>query len=231
MKVSVVIVAAGMGRRMNADVNKQFLSIGGKSILYRTLEVFEAMAVVDEIVLVVRGDEKDYVNASLLIEGSFDKVAVVVAGGDERVDSVRNGLAFVTEGIVLIHDGARPLVTEGEVVRLVEAVESHGAALLGTRVKDTIKSVATNGDVEMTFDRDKLWAVSTPQGFMVPLIKKAFEKADNYSGKVWDDAMMVELLGEKVVMVEGSYENIKITTPIDIVIAESILVSRLQNKL
>lgn len=227
MSVSVIVVAAGMGKRMNADVNKQFLTLGGKTILYRTLEAFQSINAVDEIVLVVREDEKPYVRSTLLNENRFSKVCQLVSGGAERVDSVKNGLDVIDDnGIVLIHDGARPLVTEQEVLDVIDAVRVHGAALLGTRVKDTIKNVDADGRVVETYDRDTLWAVATPQGFAVPLIKKAFISADNYIGRVWDDAMMVELLGEPVVMIEGSYENIKITTPVDIVIAESILDAR-----
>lgn len=226
MKTSVVIVAAGMGRRMNADTTKQLIHIGGKPILWHTLNGFQEMPFVDEIILVVKEDEKTYIVETLCKD--FSKVTHVVAGGKERSDSVKKGLAAVGDSqIVMIHDGARPFVTSGAVKRLLDAVSIKDAAILALPVKDTIKEVDKEGKVVRTFDRSKLWAVQTPQAFKRGIIEEAYDKYEQVTSMIYDDAMLVETAVMKsVAVVQGDDTNIKITTPFDLVIGEAIYRSR-----
>ena len=226
MRTSVVIVAAGMGRRMNAETTKQLIHIGGKPILWHTLKGFQEMAFIDEIVLVVKEDERIFIETELC--GEFPKIAQVVSGGKERSDSVRKGLAAVgSSEVVLIHDGARPFVTAGAVKRLLDGMRNHEAAILALPVKDTIKEVDKEGRVVRTFDRSKLWAVQTPQAFKRDIIEEAYNKYDQITSMIYDDAMLVETAVMKsVIVVEGDDSNIKITTPFDLVVGEAIYRSR-----
>lgn len=227
MKTTAVIVAAGMGSRMNAGINKQFLELCGEPILLHTLRVFESHESISEIVLVLKEDEIAFVEETIIEANGLSKVTSVVKGGKERSDSVRNGLEEVKhDGVVLIHDGARPLVSNDEITDVINAVETHSAAILGTPATNTVKSVNDKGEVTDTLDRSLLWNVSTPQGFRTGLIKDAYAGDMDSAARLWDDSMLVERLGHKVSMVKGSYENIKITTPIDILIGESILLER-----
>lgn len=227
MKTSVVIVAAGLGSRMQANINKAFLMLANKPILYHTLMAFERCDVIDEIILVLKAEEVSVVEETILSLGSFDKIKHIVNGGETRAESVQNGLNKLThEGVVLIHDGARPFVTRAEISNVVGKAGRYGAAVLGVRVKDTIKEVSDKLVIKSTCDRNAMWAVATPQAFKVSTILEAVNHKNEVEGPIWDDAMLVEAMGVKVHMVEGLYENIKITTPIDIIIGESILASR-----
>lgn len=227
MKTSVIIVAAGMGSRMNAGINKQFLTLRDEPILTHTLRVFDKHQGIDEIILVLREDEISYVTEFIIKANRMVKISHIVTGGEERTDSVENGLKKIEhDGIVLIHDGARPFVTEEEISSVIDAVEVKGAAVLGTPATNTMKLVDSKGMVTRTLDRNAIWNVLTPQAFRVSLIKKGFEMKADVLETVWDDAMLVELLGEQVSVIHGSYENIKITTPTDMIIAESILNKR-----
>lgn len=230
MRASVIVVAAGMGARMNAGVNKQFLNLLERPILMHTLSVFENHKDIDEIILVLRSDEIEYVKETIVLPLKMNKVINIAIGGLQRSDSVKNGLEMVThDGLVLIHDGARPLVTHEEITSVINAVKETGAAVVGTPATNTMKLVDGNGLIIDTLDRSKLWNVATPQGFRVDLICRAFGQALDDSDIVWDDSMLVERLGADVRMIEGSYENIKITTPTDIILGESILKERLVN--
>jgi len=224
MEINVIVLAAGMGNRMQHHQNKQFIQLAGYPILYHTLMVFQKMKAIHNIFLVVREDEMSYVEKNILTLNDFSKVKKLVKGGKERSDSVDNALKSIkSEGMVLIHDGARPFVKEENILRLIQATLECDAAVLGVPVKDTIKSVDAHQLVINTPDRSLLWAVQTPQAFDLKLIKQAYEKRYAHSKVFWDDAMLVEeLMDHDVKMVEGSYDNIKITTPSDLAYGEWI---------
>lgn len=222
--VSVVVVAAGKGTRMKMDKKKQYLKINGERVLSRTLKAFDESDLIDEIILVVNGDEIFFCKNEIIEEANISKVHSIVAGGTDRQESVYNGLREVNpeSSIVLIHDGARPFVDDEIITNCIDGAVEFGAVCAAVPVKDTIKTSDNKGFIEATPDRDTLWAVQTPQAFKLPLIFKAHEKAleDEYRGT--DDAVLVERLGEKVKLVMGSYNNIKITTQEDLVFAEAI---------
>ena len=222
-----VIPASGLGRRLNSQAGKAFAAIAGQPLIAYTVRVFQECPEVDEIVLVVREDQM--AAAELLVEErEFSKVNAVIAGGKVRQDSVRNGLAKVSadSDIVAIHDGARPLVTREIIVSSIEAAREDGAAIAAVPVTDTIKSSLDGRFVASTLEREKLYAVQTPQTFALALIESAYERAyaDGYFGT--DDASLVERLGMPVRIVEGSYENIKVTTATDVAITEAIMRER-----
>jgi len=196
-------------------------------MVVRTLNVFQNCAAIDEIILVVSRDEVDQAS-QLVREHGISKVAAVTPGGEVRQDSVRNGLSQVSPDseIVAIHDAARPLVTEEIIVASIEAARAHGAAIAAVPVVDTIKTSLDGRYVSGTLDRSSLYAVQTPQTFERGLIEAAYERAaaDRFVGT--DDASLVERLGKPVAIVEGSYENIKVTTPPDVGTAEAVLAAR-----
>lgn len=225
MSVFVLIPAAGMGRRMGAAVNKQYLPLNGRPILAHTIALFEAHPLIDRIYVITPAEEFEQCRREVLEPNAFAKVAPLVAGGAERQDSVRNGLqacAAETDDIVLIHDGVRPLLQPALIDKLVERVSEQGACLVGVPVKDTIKRVV-DGRIEGTPDRSCLWQAQTPQAFRYGQIVAAYEQAqqDNFRGT--DDASLVERLGQSVTVVAGSYRNIKITTPEDLLLARAFL--------
>jgi 2-C-methyl-D-erythritol 4-phosphate cytidylyltransferase len=224
MEINVIVLAAGMGNRMQHHQNKQFIHLAGYPILYHTLMVFQKMKAIHNIFLVVREDEMSYVEKNILTLNDFSKVIKMVKGGKERSDSVDNALEFIEgEGLVLIHDGARPFVKEENILGLIQIALESNAAVLGVPVKDTIKTVNAHHLVIETPDRSLLWAVQTPQAFDLNLIKQAYKKRHTTSKEFWDDAMLVEeLMEHEVKMVEGSYDNIKITTPSDLAYGEWI---------
>lgn len=228
MKISAIIVAAGKGKRMGEGYNKQYILLAGKPIVARTIEVFENVGSIDEIVLVVGKGEIDLARKDIIHKYNFKKVVKIIEGGTERQDSVYNGLKAIDVNcnIVLIHDGARPFITGNIIEKSIKAAKDAGACVVAVRVKDTIKVVNKNMEVDYTPDRDILWAVQTPQAFEHKLLLEAYKKlrADNI--KVTDDAMLVEKLGHIVKIIEGSYENIKITTPEDLILGEGILKKR-----
>ncbi|BBW98136.1 2-C-methyl-D-erythritol 4-phosphate cytidylyltransferase [Geobacillus sp. FSL W8-0032] len=226
MKYEAIVLAAGQGKRMNAGMNKQFLELGGEPLIVRTLKVFDGDARCAGIVLVVNPAERQRL-AQLLERYRIRKVTALANGGQERQHSVYNGLqALKGEGIVLIHDGARPFIRVRQLHELADAAVQDGAAIPAVRVKDTIKK-ANGLFVEETIDRSSLWAVQTPQAFRLSLIMEAHEaaKRDGYLGT--DDASLIERLGKPVRLLEGDYQNIKLTTPDDLLFAEAILASRL----
>lgn len=222
--ISAVIVAAGKSTRIKMDINKQYLEIGGKPVLVHTLSAFEKCRRIDEIILVVNSGDIFYCKDNIIDKYGFKKITKVIGGGDERQFSVYNGLKQVNKKceIVLIHDGARPFVTEDVILKGIEKAEEFGASCIAVPVKDTVKIVEDGDVIESTPDRNKLWAVQTPQIFRYELIMKAYEKAckDGYTGT--DDTVLVERLGYNVHVVLGNYYNIKITTKEDLVIAEAI---------
>ena len=228
MKTVALILAAGKGKRMGTAKNKPYLLLAGKPIVCHTLFVFERSPLIDEIVLIVGHDEVAYARSSLVDAFQFTKVSTVVAGGVKRQDSVWEGLRAIKSDadVVMVHDGVRPFISQELLAKTGQAMERAGAAVVAVPVKDTIKTVSPRGAVVTTLDRSTLWAIQTPQVFRRDILEKAFEKAMNDGFYATDDAALVERLGEKVIIVEGSYENIKITTPEDLVLGEAILKNR-----
>lgn len=223
--MTAIILAAGQGKRMQSSIPKQYLHIMGKPILFYTIEQFER-SFIDDIILVVGKDETEYCKKEIVEKYQFKKVSAIVEGGRERYHSVYKGLmAAETSDYVFIHDGARPFVDQQILQRIRESVQKSNACVAGMPVKDTIKIVDENGQVTTTPNRKYVWAVQTPQAFSYDLIKKAYEMIIEKEDKtITDDAMVVEkTMGYPVVLVEGSYRNIKITTPEDILIAECYL--------
>lgn len=228
MSNTAVILAAGLGKRMQAGHNKQFIEICGQSVLTHTLTVFAQIPEIAKIVLVVRAGEED--TCQNMIPKIAENKTVLAIGGKERQDSVHNGIRAITWECeyILIHDGARPLVTEEVIRRTLLAAQNSGAAICAVPVKDTIKQADSDGNVLATIPRESLWAVQTPQVFRADLIRRAYENAYVHNHYGTDDASLVEYLGEKIKIVTGDYENIKITTPEDIPTAEQILQKRQQ---
>lgn len=228
-KIAAVCLAAGRGKRMESKVQKQYLLLGNKPILYYSLAAFENSRV-DSVILVVGTGEEEYCRKEIVEAYGFTKVKAVVPGGKERYHSVYQGLlAAGACDYVLIHDGARPFLNQEIIERCIEGAKDCNACVAGMPVKDTIKLADADQNIETTPDRSRVWMIQTPQAFSFPLIKEAYSKlmALEAAGKaspvpVTDDAMVVEyFLGEKVRLVQGSYENIKITTPEDMKVAEA----------
>lgn len=228
MRIAAVCLAAGQGKRMESNVQKQYLLIHGKPVLYYALKAFQDSPV-DEIVLVVGAGEEEYCQKEIVDKYGFTKVKAIAVGGKERYHSVFSGLQMVKEAdYVLIHDGARPFLTQEIIERCIEGAKEYRACVAGMPVKDTIKLADTEGNIESTPERSKVWMIQTPQAFEYSLIKEAYttlieqeNKGIKTSIPVTDDAMVVEyFLKQKVHLVYGSYENIKITTPEDMRIAE-----------
>ncbi|MGI6778598.1 MAG: 2-C-methyl-D-erythritol 4-phosphate cytidylyltransferase [Acetivibrionales bacterium] len=222
--ISTVVVAAGKGSRMNLDISKQYIEIYGIPVLARALSVFEECGLIDEIVLVVNENDIVFCKQNIVDFFGFDKVKALVAGGSERQHSVYNGLLQVNKNadIVIIHDGARPFIKEKHLIECIQAADKFGASGVGVRVKDTVKRVNDKGMVVRTVDRTNLWAIQTPQVFKYGLIIEAHKKALQDGFLATDDVMLVERLDKEVKMVEGSYDNIKITTQEDLAVAEAI---------
>ncbi|WP_243292360.1 2-C-methyl-D-erythritol 4-phosphate cytidylyltransferase [Bacillus sp. FJAT-47783] len=222
MKYQVVIPAAGQGKRMNAGRNKQFIELESEPIIIHTLKVFERDPNCNGIVLVINEKERGDFTA-LLSEYGIKKVRKLVKGGVERQYSVFNGLLEVkNDGVVLIHDGARPFIRKECIQKLVEIAARDGAAVLAVPVKDTVKKVVDFSVID-TIDRSSLWAVQTPQAFRLSVVLEAHKKAKQNNFLGTDDASLVEQIGHKISVVQGDYFNIKITTPEDLLFAEAIL--------
>lgn len=224
-RITAILLAAGSGKRMNSTVHKQYMMLAEKPVLYYALKAFDESPVTD-IVLVTGTDEIAYCEREIVDKYKIRKVRAVVEGGRERYHSVYEGLkAAAGSDYVLIHDAARPLVTEDIIVRSIETAKACGACVVGMPVKDTIKVVGIDGFAKETPERKKLWQVQTPQSFSYPLIVDAYEKVIALEDDaVTDDAMVLErMTGQQVRVIEGSYRNIKITTPEDLLVAEAYL--------
>lgn len=239
-RCTAILLAAGVGKRMESNVAKQYMSLCDKPVIWYGLQAFEKSAIIDNVILVVGKDEVDYVNQEIVKKYGFTKVDVVVEGGAERFLSVNNALQVIAkeqlsvpnkDGYVFIHDGARPLVTEKILVDTFAAAKAYGACCAAVKAKDTIKIADKDGFAVTTPDRDSLYIVQTPQVFSVPLILDAYKRLmeklpelEKAGVKITDDAMVVEhMLHAPVKMVEASYENIKITTPEDMDVAARFL--------
>jgi len=222
---AAVVPAAGSSSRMSG-VDKIFYRLGGVPVIVRTLRALSTCDYIKEIVLLVREDSVTRA-AGLVNAYGLDKVTYVLAGGAERLDSVAAGVAVVSKKAkyILVHDGARPLVTPDIVQKAVWAAKKYGAAACAVPVKDTIKT-AEKGVVKDTPDRSSLFAVQTPQVFDAALLRGALQNAQEKELAVTDDCMAVEAVGGTVLLSEGSYENIKLTTQTDLAFAEAILKGR-----
>lgn len=222
---TAIVLAAGSGKRMGTKVHKQYLLMGGKPVLYYSLRAFEDSKWIDEIILVCGAGEEDYCRKEIVEKYGISKARKIIPGGAERYNSVWNGLKETKEGYVYIHDGARPFVDEEIIERAYECVSEHHACVAGMPSKDTVKIADSGNIVTATPDRSSVWIVQTPQVFDTELIRKAYAllvEKDEIS--VTDDAMVAEqMLGASVRLFYGSYENIKITTPEDLEIAEVFL--------
>lgn len=222
--VSVIIASAGMSNRMGSKMNKQFLAVGGKPILAHTIEKFEESRFIDEIIIVSKEEEIEYCRKEIVRKYKFNKVTNIIRGGLERQESVYNGILALDEksDIVLIHDGARPFVKKENIEDGIKGVIESDSCVIGVPVKDTIKVVGDRNEINNTPPRADLWAAQTPQCFYKDILIRGYEKAmeDDYLGT--DDSSLVERLGLEVKMIMGSYENIKITTPEDLILAESL---------
>ena len=232
MKTVAVVLAAGSGSRMKSDVKKQYLDIGGKPLIYYSLKAFEESPV-DDIVLVVSRGDVEFVRSEIVEKFGFDKVKAIVEGGLYRYHSVRLGLMAAEDDYdyAFIHDGARPFLTKDIILRALDGARNYGACVVGMPVKDTIKICDEVGFAVSTPNRDRTWMIQTPQTFSFKLIKDLYMRLDREEEEliakgvnITDDAMVVEYFTDrKVKLVEGSYNNIKITTPEDIPAAEAIL--------
>ena len=223
-KITAIVLAAGSGSRMHSDTKKQFMEVDGKPVVWYSLNAFENSRV-DEILLVVPEGEREYAQAEFVDKYGFKKVAMVITGGAHRYDSVYHGLEHTTGDYVLIHDAARPMITNEIIERCIDGAMEYKACVAGMPVKDTIKEVDEAKNVVNTPDRDTLYITQTPQAFEYDLVHNSYIKLFGSGDQnVTDDAMVVEQYGKtKVKFVEGSYENIKITTPEDLLIAEALL--------
>lgn len=224
-KIVAIVPAAGLGSRMNSRLAKPMLEIGGKPIIALTLEKLQAHPLVDRIILVFNRNYLARARSSLK-KYRFTKLTDIVAGGATRQASVRNGLMRLgpEDRYVLIHDGVRPFIDEGCISRVIRQARACGAAVAGVPLKPTIKRLNSKSEVEETPHRDCLWEIQTPQVFKRETIESAYR--DTGIANATDDASLVEAAGKKVKVVLGSYFNIKITTPEDLVFAEAIVKKR-----
>jgi 2-C-methyl-D-erythritol 4-phosphate cytidylyltransferase len=229
--VAAIIAAAGLGRRMQQDTPKTYLRLSGKPILLHTLEVFERVPEVHEVLVVVHREDLEFCQQEIIDPHPLKKVLRLAPGGKERQDSVYNALKILmkeaeTVEIILVHDGARPLVEPALVSQVVAAARRHGAAVPGIPCQDTLKRVNPKGEVVETVDRRDLWQIQTPQGFRAALLWQAYQEAMQREFYATDEAALVEALGKTVAVVPGSFLNLKITTPDDLKMAEAILTFR-----
>lgn len=222
--VSVIIAAAGMSNRMGSKINKQFIVIDNKPILAHTIEKFEQCRYIDEIIVVTKENEVEYCRKEIVKKYGFRKVSSIIKGGRERQDSVYNGIMALNEkaDIILTHDGARPFVRQESIIKGIKGALELGACVIGVPLKDTIKVVDDADVVHHTPNRALLWAAQTPQCFKAKLLKEGYEYAIAEGILGTDDSSLVEKKGYPVTMLMGSYDNIKITTPEDLIVAELI---------
>ena len=224
-KYTAIVLAAGSGKRMNSKVHKQYLIIQDRPVLYYSLKAFEDSAV-DEIVLVVGKGEEKFCRKEIVDKYGISKVKAIVEGGKERYHSGFEGLKQTSDAdYVLIHDGARPFVNQDIIRRCMQEVQKYQACVVGMPVKDTIKIADEEGYAKQTPDRKNVWMIQTPQTFSYALIYEAYEEMlKTEDTAITDDAMVLERIkGKKSKLIEGSYRNIKITTPEDLLIANVYL--------
>lgn len=223
--ICAIVLAAGQGKRMKSSIQKQYILLKEKPILYYSLKAFEDIKEIERIILVVGKGEVSYCRKEIIDKYGLQKVADVIEGGKERYHSVYEGLKLLEKhcDYVLIHDGARPFITEGIILNTIENVKKYKACAVGMPVKDTIKIVDEENFCIHTPERAKVWAVQTPQAFEYNIIKSAYDILMQKEIMVTDDAMVIEqFMNISVKLIEGTYENIKITTQEDLKVAETI---------
>jgi 2-C-methyl-D-erythritol 4-phosphate cytidylyltransferase len=224
--VIAIIAAAGWGRRLGFNEGKQFIQIVGKPLLLHTLLAFEQALTIDGMIIVTN-EQQITLCQDLIKEAGLTRVQAVIAGGERRQDSVRNGLEACPGNttVCVVHDGARPLVTPDLIDKAVEALEDYDGIVPGLPAKDTLKQVI-KGQIKVTLDRSIIWQIQTPQVFPYSVLIKAYEKASQDEFYGTDDAVLVERIGGKVKVIPGSEENIKVTTLTDLSLAEFLLEKR-----
>lgn len=239
-RCTAIVLSAGSGRRMNSDVAKQYMMLAGKPVIWYALNAVEQSEVIDDCILVAGADDMEFVRNEIVEKYGFSKVDTVIAGGSERYLSVMNALRVIEggdmklpnrDGYLFIHDGARPFLTEEMLLRLADNVEEYHACVAAMPSKDTVKIADDEGFALQTPDRRAVWSVQTPQVFDTRLVLEAYERLGGRLQRIreqgiaiTDDAGVVELFTDcRVKMVEGSYQNIKITTPEDMLVAETFL--------
>ncbi len=221
---SAIVLGAGNGTRMQSSVRKQFIEIAGKPIIVHTLEAFEGCDAVDEVILVISGEDIVFAQDLVKTFGLY-KVTKIVAGGKRRQDSVLCGLKEISPQaeLVAVHDGARPMIQPSDITKVIQEADASGAASLGVKVKDTIKATDDMGKVISTLDRSCLYHIQTPQVFRKNILMEGHENAVNKNLEFTDDSSMVEAIGISVQIVEGRYDNIKVTTPEDLIYMNALL--------
>ncbi len=226
----VIVVAAGQGLRMGADIKKQYLCLDKIPVLARTLMAFDCSVDIDEIILVIPEEDFEYCKEQIILPYGFKKSIHLVAGGKHRQDSVLNGLntlqrqiKLTSDAVVLIHDGVRPFVNQGIINDCILGARKHGACIPAIKITDTVKKADENCQVEKTVPRENLYCVQTPQAFKLDVILSAFDYSKKTSFSGTDDASLVEQFGHKVIILKGSNFNIKITTPQDLVLGEFLM--------
>lgn len=224
MITSVIIPAAGFGERMGATIGKQFLLMNDKPILVHTLERFEQCAGVSEIIVATQKSSFAIIE-EIKKKYSLRKLKSPVEGGQRRQDSIANALRFIDPNaeIIVVHDAVRPFVHLKEIVQSIETAKYYGASVVAVRAKDTMKQASTDGRVEKTLNRSSLWSAQTPQTFQRKILIDAYTHAEKMNITATDDSFLAEQIGVLPIIVEGSYENIKITTPDDLLLAELLL--------
>lgn len=230
MRLSAIIAAGGIGERMGARGSKQLMSLAGRPVLWRAISIFQPLDTVDEIIVAIDPGDLERCRSDVIEAGGFDKVKAIVAGGETRSESVNNALVEVSPAAdtVLVHDGARPLFP-GELLNdaldLLDGGDVDGV-IFGMPVTDTIKQAGDGDIVSATPDRSSLWAAQTPQVFARRIIEQAYAQPPEAIAAATDDSSLVEQLGGRIRMVRGSHENIKLTTPFDLRVAEAIITER-----
>jgi 2-C-methyl-D-erythritol 4-phosphate cytidylyltransferase len=226
MFTSVIIPAAGFGERMGATIGKQFLLLNEKPILVHTLERFQSCDDINEIIVATQRSSFPIIE-EIRKKYSLSKLKAPVEGGERRQDSVAKALKCVDaeSEIISVHDAVRPFVRRKEITQSIETAKYFGASVVAVRAKDTMKQASTDGRVEKTLNRSSLWSVQTPQTFQRKILIEAYEFAFKNNIVATDDSYLVEQIGVLPIIIEGSYENIKITTPDDLLLAE-LLVKR-----
>jgi 2-C-methyl-D-erythritol 4-phosphate cytidylyltransferase len=232
MRTVAIVPAAGTGNRMGGERSKQYLTLAGMPILVHTLKVFDECPLVDGLLVVVPPQDIEFVRDTVLEPWRLKKVAGVIAGGKERQDSVRAGVEALDRetDLVIVHDAVRPFITIELISQCIRAAREEGAITVGVPAKDTVKEVAPDGRVLRTCDRSLMWLTQTPQAFRRNIIENAHRAAVRDGFRGTDDTSLVERLGIAVRMIRGEYSNIKIPTPDDLILAETMLAGRRESR-
>jgi 2-C-methyl-D-erythritol 4-phosphate cytidylyltransferase len=225
MSTHAIIVSAGKGVRMNRSIPKQYLPLKGRPVLCHTISAFSRCPEIDKIVVVVAENDISYCREELLPGLGIDTSTHVLAGGKRRQDSVYRGIQSIddTRGIVVIHDGVRPLIEPKMISQCVRKAEVTGACILGMPLHDTLKSVVNGRQIQKTINREGIWLAQTPQAFQYRLIRDAHEAAARDHIEATDDASLLERMGTPVHILKGSKNNLKITTEEDLILADALL--------